>query len=212
MLFTLILSVIVGVPAGVLAAWRHGGWLDRFVMMTAVLGFSVPVFVVGYVLAYIFALQLGWLPVQGFMPIEDGLWPFLQCLILPSVALGGAYIAIIARITRATMMEVLSQDYVRTAKAKGVGQTTILLVHALKNAAVPIVTVIGIGVGLLIGGAVVTESVFAIPGIGRLTVDAILRRDYPVIQGVVLLLSFSYVIVNLIVDLSYTLFDPRIRY
>jgi peptide/nickel transport system permease protein len=164
------------------------------------------------VLAYVFALELGWLPVQGFVPIENGFWPFLQCLILPSVALGGAYIAIIARITRATMMEVLSQDYVRTAKAKGVGQTMILLSHALKNAAVPIVTVIGIGVGLLIGGAVVTESVFAIPGIGRLTVDAILRRDYPVIQGVVLLLSFSYVIVNLIVDLSYTLFDPRIRY
>jgi peptide/nickel transport system permease protein len=197
---------------GVLAAWKHGGWLDRFVMLSAVLGFSVPVFVVGYVLAYIFALELEWLPVQGFTPIENGFWPFLQSLILPSVALGGAYIAVIARITRATMMEVLSQDYVRTAKAKGVGQTTILLVHALKNAAVPIVTVVGIGVGLLIGGAVVTESVFAIPGIGRLTVDAILRRDYPVIQGVVLLLSFTYVIVNLIVDLLYTVFDPRIRY
>jgi peptide/nickel transport system permease protein len=197
MLVTLVLSLIIAIPMGVLAA---------------VLGFSVPVFVVGYVLAYVFALELEWLPVQGFTPIENGFWPFLQSLILPSVALGGAYIAVIARITRATMMEVLSQDYVRTAKAKGVGQTTILLVHALKNAAVPIITVVGIGVGLLIGGAVVTESVFAIPGIGRLTVDAILRRDYPVIQGVVLLLSFTYVIVNLIVDLLYTVFDPRIRY
>jgi len=212
MIVTMILSIVVAIPMGVLAAWKHGGWLDRFVMISAVLGFSVPVFVVGYVLAYVFALQLEWLPVQGFTPIENGFWPFIQSMILPAISLGGIYIAVIARITRATMMEVLSQDYVRTAKAKGVGQTMILLVHALKNAAVPIVTVIGIGVGLLIGGAVVTESVFAIPGIGRLTVDAILRRDYPVIQGVVLLLSFSYVIVNLIVDLSYTLFDPRIRY
>jgi peptide/nickel transport system permease protein len=212
MIVTMILSIVVAIPMGVLAAWKHGGWLDRFVMLSAVLGFSVPVFVVGYVLAYVFALELEWLPVQGFTPISAGFWPFLQSLILPSIALGGIYIAVIARITRATMMEVLSQDYVRTAKAKGVGQTSILLLHALKNAAVPIVTVVGIGVGLLIGGAVVTESVFAIPGIGRLTVDAILRRDYPVIQGVVLLLSFTYVIVNLVVDLLYTVFDPRIRY
>jgi peptide/nickel transport system permease protein len=212
MIVTMILSIVVAIPMGVLAAWKHGGWLDRFVMITAVLGFSVPVFVVGYVLAYIFALELEWLPVQGFTPIEAGFWPFIQSMILPAISLGGIYIAVIARITRATMMEVLSQDYVRTAKAKGVGQTTILLVHALKNAAVPIVTVVGIGVGLLIGGAVVTESVFAIPGIGRLTVDAILRRDYPVIQGVVLLLSATYVIVNLVVDLLYTVFDPRIRY
>ncbi|MBS0562211.1 MAG: ABC transporter permease, partial [Proteobacteria bacterium] len=209
---TLVLSLIVAIPMGVLAAWKQGGWIDRLVMLSAVLGFSVPVFVVGYLLAYVFALQLEWLPVQGFTPIEDGFWPFLQSLILPAVALGGVYIALIARITRATMLEVLSQDYVRTAKAKGVGQTSILLVHALKNAAVPIVTVVGIGVALLIGGAVVTESVFAIPGLGRLTVDAILRRDYPVIQGVVLLFSFCYVVVNLIVDLLYTLFDPRIRY
>jgi peptide/nickel transport system permease protein len=212
MIVTMILSIVIAIPMGVLAAWKHGGWLDRFVMMMAVLGFSVPVFVVGYVLAYVFALELEWLPVQGFTPIENGFWPFLQGLILPAISLGGIYIAVIARITRATMMEVLSQDYVRTAKAKGVGQTTVLLVHALKNAAVPIITVVGLGVGLLIGGAVVTESVFAIPGIGRLTVDAILRRDYPVIQGVVLLLSFTYVIVNLVVDLLYTVFDPRIRY
>ena len=174
-------------------------------------GFSVPVFVVGYLLAYVFALQLDWLPVQGFVPISRGFWPFLRCLILPSVALGGIYIALIARITRAAMLEVLSQDYVRTARAKGLGQGSVLFVHALKNAAVPIVTVIGLGVALLIGGAVVTETVFAIPGLGRLTVDAILRRDYPVIQGVVLLFSFTYVVVNLVVDLLYTVFDPRIR-
>ena len=181
-------------------------------MMVAVFGFSTPVFVLGYLLAYVFALRLGWLPVQGFTSISHGFWPFLRTLILPSVALGLIYIALLARITRATMVEVLSQDYVRTAKAKGVGQHAILFVHALKNAGVPIVTVIGIGFAALIGGAVVTESVFAIPGLGRLTVDAILRRDYPVIQGVVLLFSFAYVVVNLIVDLLYTLFDPRIRY
>jgi peptide/nickel transport system permease protein len=197
---------------GVIAAWKHGSWIDRTVMATAVFGFSTPVFVVGYVLAYIFALRLDWLPVQGFTSISQGLFPFLRNLILPSVALGLVYMALIARITRATMLDVLAQDYVRTAKAKGVGQRGVLFVHALKNAAVPIVTIVGIGFAALIGGAVVTESVFAIPGLGRLTVDAILRRDYPVIQGVVLLFSFVYVLVNLGVDLLYTLFDPRIRY
>jgi peptide/nickel transport system permease protein len=212
MLLTLIISVSVAVPLGVMAAWRQGSWIDRLVMMMAVLGFSVPVFVVGYLLAYVFALKLGWLPVQGFTPISRGLWPFLRTLILPSVALGLIYIALIARITRASMLEVLSQDYVRTARAKGVGRRDLLFVHALKNAAVPIVTVIGNGVALLIGGAVVTETVFAIPGLGRLVTDAILRRDYPIIQGVVLLFSISYVVVNLIVDLLYTVFDPRIRY
>jgi peptide/nickel transport system permease protein len=211
MVLTLVLSVSIAVPLGVLAAWKHGSLLDRLVMLGAVLGFSVPVFVVGYLLAYVFALQLGWLPVQGFVPISRGFWPFLRTLILPSVALGGIYIALIARITRAAMLDVLSQDYVRTARAKGLGQGSVLFVHALKNAAVPIVTVIGLGVALLIGGAVVTETVFAIPGLGRLTVDAILRRDYPVIQGVVLLFSFTYVVVNLAVDLLYTVFDPRIR-
>jgi peptide/nickel transport system permease protein len=212
MVLTLILSVSVAVPMGVLAAWKQGSWIDRLVMALAVFGFSVPVFVVGYLLAYVFALQLEWFPVQGYTPIANGVGPWLGNLALPAVALGGVYIALIARITRATMLEVLSQDYIRTAKAKGVGSRTVLFLHALKNAAVPIVTVVGIGVALLIGGAVVTESVFAIPGLGRLTVDAILRRDYPVIQGVVLLFSFVYVLVNLGVDLLYTVFDPRIRY
>ncbi|MSP30965.1 MAG: ABC transporter permease [Acetobacteraceae bacterium] len=212
MLFTLCLALSVAIPAGVIAAWKHGSLIDRLVMMMAVLGFSVPVFVVGYVLAFVFALQLELLPVQGYTPFDRGLWPWMRNLVLPAVALGGVYIALIARITRATMLEVLSQDYIRTAKAKGVGQRQMLFVHALKNAAVPIVTIVGIGFAALIGGAVVTESVFAIPGLGRLTVDAILRRDYPVIQGVVLLFSFIYVAVNLLVDLLYTLFDPRIRY
>jgi len=212
MVVTLILSVVIAVPMGVVAAWQSGTWIDRGLMAFAVFGFSVPVFVVGYVLAYIFALELDWLPVQGYTPLARGFGPWIENLILPSVALGCVYIALIARITRASMLEVLQQDYIRTARSKGMGQRGILFVHALKNAAVPIVTVIGIGIALLIGGAVVTESVFAIPGLGRLTVDAILRRDYPVIQGVVLLFSFVYVLVNLAVDLLYTLLDPRIRY
>ena len=212
MILTLCLAITIAVPMGVIAAWKQGTWIDRAVMGFAVLGFSVPVFVVGYVLAYVFALELDWLPVQGYTAFSNGFFPWLENLILPAIALGGVYIALIARITRATMLEVLQQDYIRTARAKGAGQTNILFLHALKNAAVPIVTVIGIGIALLIGGAVVTESVFAIPGLGRLTVDAILRRDYPVIQGVVLLFSFIYVLVNLLIDLLYTLFDPRIRY
>ena len=212
MALTLFLSLVLAIPMGVVAAWKHGTWIDRLVMCTAVFGFSTPVFVIGYLLAYVFALELEWLPVQGFVSISKGFWPFLRNLLLPSVALGLIFMALIARITRATMLDVLSQDYVRTARAKGVGQRGILFVHALKNAAVPIITIVGIGFASLIGGAVVTESVFAIPGLGRLTVDAILRRDYPVIQGVVLLFSFMYVLVNLGVDLLYTVFDPRIRY
>jgi peptide/nickel transport system permease protein len=212
MAITLVLTILVAVPLGVVAAWKAGSLLDRAIMAFAVFGFSLPVFVVGYVLAYVFALELEWLPVQGYTPLARGVWPWLENLILPSIALGFVYIALIARITRAAMLEVLTQDYIRTARAKGLGQGRILFVHALKNAAVPIVTVIGIGIALLIGGAVVTESVFAIPGLGRLTVDAILRRDYPVIQGIVLLFSFVYVLVNLTIDVAYTLIDPRIRY
>jgi peptide/nickel transport system permease protein len=212
MVITLIFAVAVAVPIGVLAAWKAGTFIDRLIMAFAVFGFSVPVFVIAYLLAYVFALELEWLPVQGYTPLSEGLWPWFQHLILPAIALGCVHIALTARITRAAMLEVLQQDYVRTARAKGIGQRGILFVHALKNAAVPIVTVIGIGIALLIGGAVVTESVFAIPGLGRLTVDAILRRDYPLIQGLVLLFSFVYVLVNLMIDLSYTLLDPRIRY
>jgi peptide/nickel transport system permease protein len=212
MAITLAFAVMVAVPAGVVAAWQADTIIDRAVMAFAVLGFSVPVFVIGYVLAYVFALELEWLPVQGYSPLADGFEPWIEHLVLPALALGCVYIALIARTARAAMLEVLQQDYIRTARAKGVGQGGLLFVHALKNAAVPIVTVIGIGIALLIGGAVVTETVFAIPGIGRLTVDAILRRDYPVIQGVVLLFSFVYVVVNLLVDLTYTLLDPRIRY
>ena len=209
---TLVIAVGLAVPIGVLAAWRAGTWLDRFVMGFAVFGFSVPVFVLGYLLIYLFAIQLGWLPVQGYVPLERGLWPCLRSILLPSFALGVIYMALIARITRASVLEVLSQDYIRTAEAKGLAPATVLLGHALKNASVPIVTIIGVGLTLLIGGVVVTESVFAIPGVGRLTVDAILRRDYPIIQGVILVFSGAYVLVNLLIDISYTFLDPRIRY
>ena len=209
---TLVVAVGLAVPLGVLAAARAGGWVDRIVMAISVLGFSVPVFVIAYGLILFFSVHLEWLPVQGYRSLKDGLGPFIKHMILPSVALGVVYMALIARITRATMLDVLAQDYIRTATAKGLAPETVLTRHALKNAAVPIVTVIGIGLALLIGGVVVTETVFAIPGLGRLTVDAILRRDYPIIQGVTLLFSAVYVLVNLLVDLSYSFFDPRIRY
>lgn len=209
---TLLLAVTIAVTLGVLAAWKAGSALDRAVMTLAVTGFSVPVFVVGYLLVYVFAIELRWLPVQGYRSITEGFWPWFERLILPSIALGLAYVALIARITRTTMLEVLSEDYIRTADAKGVATRPMLLKHALKNAAVPIVTIIGIGVALLIGGVVITETVFNLPGIGRLVVDAIARRDYPIIQGVILVFSGVYVLVNLLVDLSYTLFDPRVRY
>jgi len=212
MLLTLVLSVVIAIPMGVVAAWKVSSWVDRAVMAFAVFGFSIPVFVVGYLLAWVFALKLDWLPVQGYTPLAQGFVPWLKNLILPSITLALVYIALIARITRATMLEILDQDYVRTARAKGVSQREVLFLHSLKNAAVPVITIVGIGVALLIGGAVVTESVFAIPGLGRLTVDAILQRDYPVIQGVVLVCSLVYVLVNLLIDLSYTIVDPRIRY
>jgi peptide/nickel transport system permease protein len=211
-LCTLIVAVAIAVPLGVIGAWKAGKLIDRLVMLFAVAGFSMPVFVLAYILIYLFAIDLDWLPVQGYTPLREGFWPWLRHLILPSIALGTIYIALIARITRAAMLEVLAQDYIRTAHAKGLAPSAVLLGHALKNAAVPIVTIIGIGIALLISGVVVTESVFAIPGIGRLTVDAILRRDYPIIQGVILLFSTIYVLVNLAVDLSYRFFDPRIQY
>ena len=210
-LTTAVFSVSIAICIGVLAGWQAGGVLDRIVMAFAALGFSVPVFVVGYGLIYLFAIYLRWLPVQGYVSLERGLWPWFQHLILPSLALGLAYVALIARITRTAMLDVLSEDYIRTATAKGVAATPMLLHHALRNAAVPIVTVIGLGVALLIGGVVITETVFNIPGIGRLVVDAINQRDYPIVQGIILVFSGVYVLINLAVDISYLVLDPRIR-
>ena len=209
---TLVLTIALAVPLGVLAAWRRGSWIDRAVMGFSVLGFSVPVFVIGYVLIYVFAIELAWLPVQGYQRIGDGIGGFLERLVLPSITLAVVFVALIARITRASVLEVLNADHVRTARAKGLGELPVLLRHVLRNAAVPIVTVIGIGVAVLIGGVVVTESVYGIPGLGRLTVDAVLARDYPTVQAVILAFSVVYVLINLLVDLSYTVLDPRIRY
>jgi len=211
-LFAMLISVGVGVPLGVIAAWKKGSWIDRVVMVIAVSGFSMPVFWLGFLLVYVFAISAHWLPVQGYRPLADGLWPFLRHLILPAVTLSVVYMALIARMTRASMLGVLSEDFIRTAFAKGLRPGRVLTHHALKNASLPVITIIGIGFALLIGGAVVTESVFALPGLGRLTVDAITRRDYPVIQGVILLVSCVYVLVNMVVDVLYVVLDPRIRY
>lgn len=211
-LLAMFFALALSLPLGIIAAWQAGRAPDRLAMGFAVVGYSLPVFVLGYLLIFCFSVWLGWLPVQGYKPPSDGLWPFLRHLILPALTLGVVYAALIARITRSSMLEVLRQDYMRTARAKGLGLWPMLLRHALRNAAIPILTIVGIGFGSVISGVVVTETVFNIPGIGRLTVDAILRRDYPVIQGVVLVLSGVYVFINLAVDLSYGLFDPRIKY
>jgi peptide/nickel transport system permease protein len=209
---TIVLAVLLAVPLGTIAAYRHGTWIDRLVMGVSVLGFSIPVFVIGYALIYVFAVSLAWLPVQGYQRLADGFGGFIERLVLPSCTLAVIYVALIARITRTSVLEVLNADYVRTARAKGLTDAAVLLRHVLRNASVPIATVIGLGIALLIGGVVVTESVYSIPGLGRLVVDAVLARDYPTIQAIVLVFSAVYVVINLLVDLSYTVLDPRIRY
>lgn len=209
---TMAVAVFVAIPLGVLAAWRVGTWVDHLIMALAVASFSCPVFLIGYALVQQFARIWKVLPVQGYTHLADGFVPFIQHLVLPAVSLGLIYTALLARMTRSTMLEVLGEDYIRTARSKGLGITPVLLRHGLRNAAVPIVTTFGLGIALLIGGVVVAESVFAIPGIGRLTVEALQQRDYPVIQGVILVSSLAYVLVNLLIDMAYLLLDPRIRY
>jgi peptide/nickel transport system permease protein len=211
-LSVMLVSICVAIPLGVIAAWKHGTWVDRLVMALSVVGFSVPVFVIGYVLVQVFAIELRWVPVQGFRSITRGFGPFFERMVLPTIALSFVYVALIARMTRAAMLNVLGEDFVRTARAKGINEGSVLFRHALRNAAVPVITVIGTGFALLISGVVVTESVFNLPGIGRLTVDAVLARDFPVIQAMILLTSGVYVGVNLLIDLAYALLDPRIRY
>lgn len=210
-LVTMLFTIVIAVPLGTLAAHRAGSWVDRLVMLFAVLAFSVPAFLVGYLLVYGFAIRLPWFPVQGYVRMSDGLGPWLRSIVLPCVNLALVYIALVTRMTRATVMEVLHEDYIRTARAKGLGVLPVLG-HALRNAAIPIATTVGVGIALLIGGVVVTETVFAIPGVGRLVVDSVQRHDYPVIQSVLLLSAGVYVVINLLIDLSYRLFDPRIRY
>jgi peptide/nickel transport system permease protein len=209
---TLIFAIVVAVPLGTLAGATAGSWLDRTLMVVSVLGFSIPAFVLGYCLIYVFSIKLGVLPVQGFTSIRIGLLPFLRSIALPTMTLGLAYLVLIARITRASVLEMMGEDFIRTARAKGVRERLVVTRHALRNAAIPILTVIGIGIALLIGGVVVIETVFNIPGIGRLVVDAILKRDYPVIQGVILLFSGVYVLINLAIDIGYAFLDPRVRY
>ena len=208
---TMLLTLLVAIPLGTLAAYRAGTWTDRIVMVFAVLAFSVPVFLVGYLLIYTLAIQMDWFPVQGYVRLSEGVGPWLRSLVLPCVNLALVYIALITRMTRATVLEVLQEDYIRTARAKGLGVLPVLG-HALRNAAIPIATTVGVGIALMIGGVVVTETVFAIPGIGRLVIDAVQHHDYPVIQSVLLLSAGVYVLINLLIDLSYKFFDPRIQY
>lgn len=209
---TITIAVLFAVPMGVLAAWKRGGWLDKTLMSISVVSFSIPVFVSAYSVIWLISLKLQWLPSQGYVPISEGLWAWAQRLIMPASTLSLLYMALIARVTRAAVAEALSEDFVRTARAKGISERQVLIRHALRNAAVPIITVIGLGVALLIGGVVVTETVYAIPGLGQLTVDAVLARDYPLIQGLTIFFSFAYVLVNLVIDLSYAVFDPRVKY
>ncbi len=208
---TMALTLLVAVPLGTLAAYRAGSWIDRVVMLFAVLAFSAPVFLIGYLLIYALAIQLDWFPVQGYARLSEGLGPWLRSLVLPCINLALVYIALVTRMTRATVLEVLQEDYIRTARAKGLAVLPVLG-HALRNAAIPIATTVGVGIALLIGGVVVTETVFAIPGVGRLVIDSVLHHDYPVIQSVLLLSAGVYVLINLLIDLSYRLFDPRIQY
>jgi len=209
---TLFFTILIAVPLGVIAAWRHGGWLDRMLMGFSVMGFSIPAFVIGYVLIWVFAMHLQWLPVQGYVRLDQNPLLWFKHLILPSITLSIIYVALIARVTRASVAEAMTEDYIRTARAKGLSERRVLVRHGLANAAVPILTVIGIGIALLIGGVVVTETVFAIPGLGQLTVEAVLSRDFPLIQGITLFFSVVYVLINLLIDVSYSFFDPRIRY
>jgi peptide/nickel transport system permease protein len=209
---SIIFSIVVAVPLGVLAAWKAGSWIDRLVMLFAVAAFSFPVFVLAYVLIFEFSIAWRIFPTQGYRSPFVDLPGFLHHIALPTFTISTIFIALITRITRASVIEVLGEDYIRTARAKGQIERRVLFRHALRNAAVPIVTVIGLSLVILIGNAIVTESVFNIPGVGRLVVDAVLKRDYPVIQGLVIALSFTYIIVNLIIDIVYAMLDPRIRY
>lgn len=211
MLMTLVVSVTLALPIGVIAAWKHNTTSDRAVMVFAVLSFSVPSFVVGYLLAFVFGLQLRWLPVQGYVPMSNGLWPAVRSLILPAVALGSVYIGLLARITRATMLEVLAHDYVRTARAKGLAEEKVILKHALRNALTPVITLGALEFGTLLSGAVLTEQIFSVPGFGKLIVDAVFNRDYAVVQGVVLVTATTYVVLNLLADIGYIFANPRLR-
>jgi peptide/nickel transport system permease protein len=207
----LTVALTIGLPAGVAAALRRGRWLDTGTMFVAIGGQSMPTFWLGLNLIFVFGVLLGWLPVAGYRPLSEGLWESLRYLIMPAVTLGLAQGALLARMTRSMMLETLNDDYVRTARAKGLNETRVVVAHALRNALIPLVTVIGLTFAILIGGAVITEQVFNIPGVGRLLIQGVARRDYPLVQGIVLVIAGLYVLINLLVDLLYGYLDPRIR-
>jgi peptide/nickel transport system permease protein len=211
-LSALLVAVIIGVPAGVVAAAHPGSWWDRVLMLGALLGVCIPGFWLGLNFIYIFAVRLGWLPAAGYTSVWVDPMATARYMVLPAVSLGISQSALIARISRSCMLEALQQDYIRTALAKGLSRRAVTYVHAFRNALVPVVTVVGITMAILISGAVVTEIVFNIPGLGRLIISAILRRDYPVVQGVVLVTAAAYVLINVAVDMLYAFIDPRIRY
>ena len=207
-----LVAVLIGVPAGIVSARYHNSAVDQSLMGLALVGLSVPNFLLGLLMILVFGVWLRWLPVAGYVPLEAGVWSNLRSLVMPSLALGLVQSALIARITRSSMLDVLREQFVLTGRAKGLAENVVVYKHALKNAIIPTLTVIGITFALLIGGAVVIETVFNIPGLGRLIISAVLRRDYPVIQGVVLLIAVTYTAVNLLVDLAYLVVDPRVRY
>ena len=211
-LYALVIAVGLGVPAGVIAARHHDGTTDQALMAGALVGISIPNFLLGLLLILFFSVRLGWFPVAGYSPLEYGWFGTLRSLTLPAFALGVVQSALIARIARSAMLDVLREQFIVAGRAKGLGERAVVYKHALKNAMIPTVTVIGISLAILISGSVIVEQVFNIPGLGRLIISAVLRRDYPVIQGVVICIAGIYMLVNLAVDLSYVVFDPRVRY
>jgi peptide/nickel transport system permease protein len=210
--YSLLISIFVGVPLGVVAAVRRGKWVDRLASMLAVVVLSMPSFWLGLNLIFIFAVELRWLPSSGFTPLSEGVVASIKSLTLPAISLGMVQAALITRMTRSSMLDVLGQDYTRTARAKGLPERIVIYRHALKNAMIPTLTVIGLVVGILLGGAVIIEEVFSLPGIGQLVVTAVTRRDYPTVQGAIFFVAFMYLIVNQLVDVAYRLVDPRIKY
>ncbi len=211
-MYVILISAIVGVPAGIAAAVRRNSLTDSTVTAAALALHSLPGFVIGFILIYVFAVYLGWLPPGGYVPIGDGLGRHLRSMVLPALARSGSSMALIMRMTRSAILEVLRADYIRTAHAKGLPRLRVLYRHALRNALIPVVTVTGLQLGYVLGGTVVIESVFTLPGIGRLLIESLLLRDYPVVQGLILVFGLIFIVINLLVDIVYCLLDPRLSY
>lgn len=210
--FSLLIALVIAIPLGIIAAVRRGSVVDFLVSVFALLGLSIPGFFLGILLILLFSLRLGMLPPAGYVPVQDSLLENLKNMILPSLSLGLVLAAAITRIVRSSMLEVLNRDYIRTARAKGLAERIVTYRHALRNALIPVVTVVGLQFGTLLGGAVIIEQVFSLPGVGRFALEGINLRDYPVVQGAVLLIAAAFIVVNLLVDVIYSLIDPRIRY